>query len=170
MAENVVSSNNLGDDFDVGIVEPNKIHLKLDGSLERKVDGSVGVVGTPSLFYLCHIWAEENGNLNTNHAEWSFGNGQSNGTGATGNWGVVLPFSGDIIALSLGLRVGGTGVTTVAVQLNSVDQDTISMSGSKGWKTGIVLPFGAGDVLNFRTRAAGGANDGVISAIVRYVI
>ena len=170
MAMNVVTPGNLGNEFDIGVEEPSKIHVKLDGSLTRLADGSLSVVAAPAQFYLCQIWAEENGGLNTNHREWSFGNGNTLGTGAGGNWGVVLPYPGSVIALSLGARIGGGGVTDVALQLNQTTVDTITMSGSKAWKTGMTVPFVAGDVLNFRTVAPGGANDCVMSALVRYEV
>lgn len=122
--------------------------------------------------YLCQIWAEENGALNTGEREWSFGNGQMQGMNPSGNWGVVLPWPGSIRAMSMGVRVGGGQQTQVAVQLNGVDQDVITMiaNATKVWRTNLTVPFQAGDVLNFRTVAAGGANDGVVSVVVRYAV
>ena len=44
MAMNVVTSGNLGDEFDIGVAEANKIHVKLDAAtLEKKPDGSLAV-------------------------------------------------------------------------------------------------------------------------------
>lgn len=168
--QDVVVPENLGPEFAIGTVDPGEISLKLAPSLVRLPDGSIAVVAAPSNFYLCQIATEENGNLNTNHCEWSFGNGNTIGTANPGTWGFVLPYPGRIIALSLGLRVGGAGETEVAALLNTNPVDSLKVAGSKGWKTGLNLPFVAGDVLNFRTLAAGGANDGVMAATVLYEV
>ena len=170
MTKQVVVPGNFGAEFDFGVEEASKIHLKLDASLTRLSDGALSVVGVPPTLFLDSICTEENGNLNTNHCEWSFGNGNALGTANPLDWGYVLPYDGVLIALSLGLRVGGGGETEVAALVNTAPVDSLKVLGSKGWKAGLQHPFNAGDVLNFRTVAAGGANDGVMAAVVLYKI
>jgi len=44
MATNVVTVPNLGNDFDIGVIEANKIHLNIDGTtLVRSVAGVISV-------------------------------------------------------------------------------------------------------------------------------
>lgn len=170
MVVRLITTENLGPEFDVE--SGRGIGLRLNETLAVGADGRLGVVAAPASFYVCQVWAEENGGLNTNQWEWSFGNGRSSGTASPGNWGLVLPWAGHIVALSLGVTTGGAGVTRVGVELNQVTQAELSLAAqaTKAWRTNIEIPFGAGDVLVFKTLAAGGAAYGVMSAMLRYVI
>lgn len=81
---------NLGNEFDVGGLVPNRVKLKIGAGLARNVDGTIfATAAAPTvtklpLYEYRDIWAEEGGGLNGNNAEWSYGNG------AVGFMGLVI--------------------------------------------------------------------------------
>ena len=108
------------------------------------------------LYFEQIIWAEENGGLTNNSAQYSFGNG------ATGNIGIPVPW--DCEALGMVYQgESGTGSADLTLVVNGVDSaGFISVSGS-GSANGQIntfpapVPLNSGDSLGFVTRNLSGA-------------
>ena len=140
MVRKFVKPENLGAEFDQGNIQADKIRLKLGDGLERLSDGSLVTVSnyvpakpapglyalnvaangdgswTPAvetpLYEYRELWAEENGAIANNSAEWSFGNG------ATGYIG--LPFDAGWEVVELGFNADTYPATgTVTIELSS---------------------------------------------------
>jgi len=178
----VVTPSNLGNEFDIGNVEANRIRLKHDASIQRAADGTLSVdisgvsltTTTTPIYEKCVIWAEENGALDSNQSEWSFGNG------ATGNIGITLAEDWEVYAVTFQADVSNAAATqfqmeimnfaTGVIVLDSIvlpNQGQINNFSSSVTLT-TPLNFSAGDVLGFRTDIETGVvSDGRVAAWLR---
>lgn len=111
------------------------------------------------------IWCEENGALNANSAEWSFGNG------ATGNTiGIPVAVDCELVAVSFNVEFFGTSAEAI-IQRNVVTVYT-STHTANNTVNDLVTPvlFSKGDLVVFRTGALTGTfTDGRICAWFREV-
>lgn len=124
-------------------------------------------IQTPTI-QLVTIWAEQNGSIVPNRWDYSWGNGNEHNGNNINDWGWVAPYDGVIDVMTIGMRSSNTQDTTVVVTINGVNsaaQSTITGSATKVRnKLNTQVAFSAGDTLNFRTLAAGGGNDVVVTA------
>lgn len=116
------------------------------------------------------IWAEENGALNHNHYEWSFGNG---GEG-NNKYGFCLLVAGKIKAGSLSATAGNAQAAECAVQVVVNGSEVAGYTLTKPTNTwgrhttfAVPLVVEAGDILNFRSKTS---NSSVTHAIVALLV
>lgn len=119
------------------------------------------------------IWAEQNGALVNNRWNFSWGNGNEHtGTGIN-DWGYIMHYPWELVSLSIGGRITNTAVTEVEITVNgaSVGQSITSPGGTTRAVDNTLSYVGlAGDAINFRTLQVGGANDVVVSAVIKYTV
>ena len=110
------------------------------------------------------IWAEEAGTLGNNLFEWGFGNGDD----AAITQGIPIPVSGDLFAVGVSL-VGATSSTINVLVNGAVAATTTPYTGTGSDITNLLTPVSvsAGDLINFQTNIAGGANEGKVVAWFR---
>lgn len=143
--QKIVVPNNLGISFDVGIKEPNKIHVNYD-DVTIKLNPANELYVT--IYEKCVIWAEENGPLDTNQAEFSFGNGaigNNNGIVLVENWelyGISINAETFLNGSSFQLQILKNGVIAHTEFITSNNAARILFS---------PVQFEAGDVISFRT-------------------
>ena len=107
------------------------------------------------------IWAEESGALNNNAFEWSYGNGDE----APITQGIPIPVSGELFAVGVSL-VGATSSTINVLINGAVVATTNPYTGTGSAITTLLTPVrvSPGDLINFQTSIAGGANEGKVVA------
>lgn len=114
---------NLGNEFDVGVLVPNRVKLKIGAGLARNVDGTIfataaaPVVTKLPLYEYRDIWAEESGGLTANSSEWSYGNG------ATGFMGLPIDDGWEVEAMYF---QADTYAATTAIQVDLMSYNTPS--------------------------------------------
>lgn len=153
--QNVVVPNNLGVSFDVGNKESDKIHVNYD-NVTIKLNASNELYVTS--YEKCVIWAEENGPLNANQAEFSFGNGA-----VSNNNGIVLVENWEVYGVSSNAETFSAGANYQLQILKNgaiVHTETITAN-NVGRVLLTPVQFAAGDVINFRT----GTKNGTITDV-----
>ncbi len=117
----------------------------------------------PGHFETIIIWAEENGGINPNSNEWSFGNG------STGQIGIPIINDWEIYGMSLQvLNATGSGSVTVAAwnRTTNTQFGSAEITGTAAGSGGpinatitfdpTIIPVSSGDVIGFRTTAESG--------------
>lgn len=100
---------------------------------------------TDNGFTVFSIWAEENGGLNANSRQWSFGNG------ATGNINIVLPIEAELFAVSFD-NENGTGTVTLEVLQDDIQVFETRQFTNKDFEIlSSPITFTAGQCVGFRT-------------------
>jgi len=111
------------------------------------------------------IWAEENGGLQNNGEEWSFGNG------ATGNdIGIIVPMACELVSATFNADVFGTSVSIHVNKNNvSVEEPLFTSQNSTVDFTNPVV-FQPGDLVSFQTGTlVGSTTDARICAWLRII-
>ena len=111
------------------------------------------------------IWAEENGGLQNNGEEWSFGNG------ATGNdIGIIVPMACELVSATFNADVFGTSVSIHVNKNNvSVEEPLFTSQNSTVNFTNPVV-FQPGDLVSFQTGTlVGSTTDARICAWLRII-
>lgn len=120
--------------------------------------GSSGDSG-PSGGGLSTIWAEENSPLDVateSGYQWSFGNGAV-GVGLE----LTIGYECSVVALTFNSQTAITA--TVAIEVNGVQQGTISLTAADSAVLPVTIPLAVGDTVAFRTTA--GAAQGTASVV-----
>ena len=162
----LVTGSVLGNEFDIGVIEPGLIRLRIDGtSITRAVDGTLSaVVGlnvvTAPLYEYRDLWAEETAGLSDNNNQWSFGNGDVGviGLPVGDGWEVVeMGFQSDINGANDGVIIGLVDIQTGA---NNIEVARLTMTAAGNGQANNAhwlqefapsVPVPAGAVLGFRT-------------------
>ena len=117
--------------------------------------------------HLINLWGEQNGTLVGGRWDFSFGNGNEHNGAGINDWGYVMPVDYQIIGWSIGMRGTNTADTVIDVTVNGANLNlnlTVPGSQTKAFdQTGVIYTGVAGDTINFRTVAAGGGNDVVVT-------
>lgn len=117
------------------------------------------------------IFAEEDGGLNDNSLQWSFGDGSvSNGSV---DFGLAMPYAGKINGMTISMETAGASTVTVEPLINGASVGrSVSATAGVGKATadfGVgAVPFLSGDVISFRTVLGGGASDARVCAVVEF--
>ncbi len=103
------------------------------------------------------IWAEESGALAANAFEWAYGNGDDSQAG----FGIVVPIECELFAVGLTV-FDGSGEVEVYVNGAATGKKSGTATAADVAFNTLDIPvlLRAGDVVNFRTTAAAGANSG----------
>ena len=122
-------------------------------------------------FYVT-IWAEQNGAVVNDRWNYSFGNGNEHRGAGINDWGYVTHYPYEIVSMSIGMRTTNTADTTIVVTANGVATPAqLTIVGAQTKAFGPVVHSGpAGDTLNFQTVENGGANDVVVSLLIKYTL
>lgn len=100
-------------------------------------------------FTIFPIWAEENGNLSNNNAQWSFGNG------STGFIGIPLGINCELFAISLNADSPGASVS-INVQRDGANIATPTFTSNNQVIAITAIPYTQGQLLSFQTNTAVG--------------
>ena len=156
-SQNVVTLDNLGSGFDIGVAEPGKISIQFEAQ-------------TLPLYEWRDIWAEESSNLANGSSQWSFANGDTGyiGLPIDSGWEVVsMYFHSDNNGANDDLTVHMVDQSTPAANSPIVSTVTVVNSGQgsannayvfEEFATAIAVPDGA--VLGFRTGVESGSFNG----------
>ena len=173
---NLVTSNNLGNEFDVGVTDPGTVRVKIDGtSIQRAADGTLSAVTSASLnvtteptYEYRDLWAEESAQFSSTTAngnQWSYGNGAAGIIGIPfgDGWEVLeMGFQSDVNGANNGVTVdlvdiqNGSGTNTVAqmIMTNAGNGQANNAHWIQVFDPPVVVPAGA--VLGFRSVAETG--------------
>lgn len=177
---------NLGNEFDVGGLVPNRVKLKIGAGLARNVDGTIfATAAAPTvtklpLYEYREIWAEESGGLTNNSSEWSYGNGATGFMGLVVDEGweaVAMYFHADTYAATTSIQVDLMSYVTASnAAANTIASISLANASDGGGTTdnafkyetfGTPAPVPAGPI-GFLTRSlVGTASDGRVGARLR---
>lgn len=114
------------------------------------------------------IWGEESGTLNANQAEFSYGNGNVR---AVGNSSAFLTqFNGQINKMSISAENGGTIDTDISIIIDGAEVYIGKMIGGESTfvSPNLDVFFTENQVIDFKTKIAGGASGVVVKAFICY--
>ena len=117
------------------------------------------------------LFAEDSGATGPTLFDYSLGNGNELSAAAYGNWGIIAPYNGEIVAYGITRDDPGATVQDVAITLDGaqVFNAAIPANQDEIILTGLNIPVTAGQVINWQT-VSGTSPDVVPTAIVCYEI
>lgn len=125
-------------------------------ALAQRIAQQFNALPQPKVYF----WAEENGNLNNNAYQWSFGNGAARST----NY-LVLMSNGLITQISLNVDRAPSSTCSVEARVNGQSAAVVTLQAGRTSDVDYAsTPFAVkrGDRLQFRTVVAGGAQRGTV--------
>lgn len=138
---------------------------------ESDVNGRVEALESRINRECVQIWAEDSGNTAPTTYDYSFGNGQETAVASYGNWGVALPFSGEIVAYTITRNNSSAVIQDVAITLDGAQVFNASIPANQDEivLNGLSIPVTQGQVINWQT-VTGVSPDVVPSVVVCYEI